>query len=164
MKRSIKQRLSLVLGVALVGAATVMPVAPASAADTAALCRTLVSTTPGIEVDLDNDGYPEYRAPRIYDVTLCAEATYGYVTYPPTVENCSGTPKSVRCMAVRITVLPAYAGASANGELCASIEGNGRHCVPFDTFTWDWTEPRVICVGYDLDGGHPCDGSVLAFE
>lgn len=164
MKSSIKHRLALAASLALVSAVAVIPSAPAMADEAAPVCDTLLSTTPGIEVDLNNDGNPEYRAPRIYDVTLCSDASYGFVTYAPTIENCSDVPKSVECMAFRVSVLPAYANANANGELCASIEGSGRTCLPFDTGSWDWAAPRVICVGYDLDGGEPCDGGMLAFE
>lgn len=165
MKTSVKRRISLALGLSLVGAIAALPVTPATAVDTTTVsCQTLLSTTPGIEVDLNNDGNPEFRAPRIYDVTLCSEATYGYTTYPPTTESCSDIPKGIDCRAVRITVLPAYAGARAEGEVCASVEGFGRSCLPFDSGTWDWAAPNTICVGYDLGGGHPCDGSLIAFE
>lgn len=163
MKDSTRRRLAALVGTALLGALTVMPASPAAA--TKAACQTLLSTTPAVEVDTNNDGNPEFRAPRIYDVTLCSAASYGYVTHPPTIDNCSSVPRSVECMAVRITVLPAYAGAHAGGEVCASIEGYGRTCLPFDSGSWDYAAPMVMCIGYDLNGGSPCaGGALLAFE
>lgn len=167
MKTRTKHRLAVVMSLSLLAVLPVMSASPATAlevADTAAICRTVISTTPVIEVDLDNDGNPEFRAPRIYDVTLCADANAAYVTYPPTVENCSPLPKQFTCMAVRITVLPAYVSPSASVEACFTIEGFARQCVPVNSGPWSWTAPRVVCVGYDLNGGHPCDGSVVAVD
>lgn len=167
MKITTKRRIALALGLTLMAPVGAMSASPAGAAEasTAASCRTLLSTTPAIEVDTNNDGYPEYRAPRIHDVTLCTEASYGYVVYPPTTENCSPVPKTFTCMAVRITVLPAYAGASGSAELCFTIEGDwAPQCNDLGVDDGAWTAPRVMCIGYDLGGGHPCDGSVFALE
>lgn len=165
MKRSTgRRRVALAAALALVGAVAALPATPAAALDATVSCRTLLQTTPGVEVDLNGDGNPEFRAPRIYDVTLCSDATYGVVTYPPRTESCSDIPKGLDCRAIYITVLPAYAGARVQGEVCASIEGSGTTCRPFDSGAWDVAAPNVICVGYDLNGGHPCSGSVLSFE
>lgn len=162
MKTSVRRRLALVLGAAVVASLSSVTAAPAGAATLD--CTTILDTTPGIEVDADGDGYPDYRAPRIYDVTLCTETAAGFVTYPPTIDNCSTAPKSVRCMAVYVTILPAFAGAHAEGELCFSIEGGGRGCAPFDSGDMAAHRPRTACIGYDLDGGHPCSGSVFTLE
>lgn len=164
MKTSIKKRISLAAALALVGAMTALPATPAAAVDAAVSCSTLLHTSPGIEADLDGDGNADVRAPRIHDVTLCSDAAYGVVTYPPRTQSCSDIPKGVDCRAIYITVLPAYAGARVQGELCASIEGQGTSCLPFDSGSWDVSAPIVVCVGYDLGGGHPCSGSVLSFE
>ena len=162
MKKSLKRQLAVMLGLAVVASLSIATAAPAGA--NAAGCTTVLNTTPGIEADLDGDGYPDVRAPRIYDVTLCSEHGAGYVVYPPELDNCSDVPKSVRCMAVYITVLPAYAGAYAEGEICFSIEGSGQTCEPFDTGTINHVAPVRMCVGYDLDGGHPCSGNIFAVE
>lgn len=162
MKTSVKRRLALMLGFSLAASLSVATAAPAGAAELD--CTTIISTTPGIDVDLNDDGNPEFRAPRIYDVTLCTEITAGYVTYPPTIENCSTAPKSVRCMALRFTILPAWASASVDGNLCFSIEGSGRTCVPLGSGSTIDHRPRTACIGYDLDGGHPCAGSVFTLE
>lgn len=169
MKRTVRTRLAVALSLALLGAVPAMSATPAAADEAAASCQTLLHTTPGIEVDTNNDGNPEFRAPRIYDVVLCSNVSSGYVAYPPEIENCSTQVKvRVDCMAVRITVLPAYANANANGDVCFSIEGFSRECVPFDSGTLNWREPTVMCIGYDLGGGHPCDGGTtlvgFAFE
>lgn len=165
MKETLRSRIAAVMAVALVAMLPALSASPAAAADASSpICSTILQTTPGIEVDLDDDGNPEFRAPRIYDVVLCHSSGAQLTTYPPTVENCSDVPKSVECMAVRVTVLPAYANASVSGSLCFSIENFPRACVPFSTPWIDWSEPRTICVGYDLDGGHPCDGSVFSLE
>lgn len=162
MKNATKRRLALMLGLAVAASLSVATAAPSGAAEPT--CSTLLETTPGIEADIDGDGYPDYRAPRIYDVTLCSETGAGYVTYPPTINNCSTVPKSVRCMAVYVTILPAYAGAYAYAELCYSIEGVGRSCEPIETGQTRQPERRTICIGYDLDGGHPCSGTVFTME
>jgi hypothetical protein len=165
MKTSTKRRLALVMSLSLLAALASVSATPAAANElNAAGCQTLLKTTPGIEVDLNDDGNPEFRAPRIYDVVLCSDVTYGYVTYPPTIENCSGVPKSVRCMAVRFTILPAFASAHAGGEICFTIEGSPRQCEPFDSGDSTGHNPRTVCIGYDLDGGHPCDGQLVSLS
>ena len=139
--------------------------APAGAIETSPTCQLLLQTTPAVEVDTNDDGYPEYRAPRIHDVTLCSDATVWHVTYPPTVENCSEYPRSLDCVAVRATIRPASAGGSAYGELCFTIEGNyAPNCQPIDLTVDDGHDPRTICIGFDRNGGHPCDGSMFALE
>ena len=162
MKKSLKRKLAVMLGLAVTASLSIATAAPAGA--NAASCTTVLSTTPGIEADLDGDGYPDVRAPRIYDVTLCSEHGAGYVVHTPEIDNCSDVPKSVECMAVYFMVLLAYAGAYAEGEVCFSIEGSGRTCQPFDTGRINYAAPVRMCVGYDLDGGHPCAGSVFAIE
>lgn len=165
MKSSTTRRLAALMGASLL-AALVVSASPAAAADvdTAVTCRTLLSTTPGIEADIDGDGNPDFRAPRIYDVVLCSDASVGYTTHLPWIDNCSEMPKSVRCMAVRIPVLPAYVGAHAEATLCYSIEGLPRECRSLITPIIRWSEPFTMCVGYDLDGGAPCSGSMFAIE
>jgi len=165
MKDALRRRIAASVTVTLVAMLPAFSASPAAAADAASpVCSTILQTTPGIEVDLNDDGNPEFRAPRIYDVVLCYGSASQLVTYPPRLENCSDVPKSVECMAVRITVLPAYANASVSGSLCFSIENMPRACVPFESPTIDYTAPFTMCVGYDLDGGHPCDGSIFSLE
>lgn len=161
MKTSLKRRMALMLGLSLAASLSVATAAPAGAAQLD--CTTILNTTPGIEADLDGDGNADVRAPRIYDVTLCSEAGASYVTFPPTTQTCSYG-KYPTCMAVYVSVLPAHVFAGASGELCFSIEGAGRTCEGIATPTWDYAAPRVICIGYDVNGGHPCAGSVFAFE
>ncbi|MDQ3956741.1 MAG: hypothetical protein M3273_00295 [Actinomycetota bacterium] len=165
MRNPLGRRTALALTLSMLGALAVAPTTAAAGAVSSPTCKLILQTTPGIEVDTNDDGYPEYRAPRIHDVTLCWEATAGYVTFPPTIENCSAAPKSVRCMAVRISVLPAQVSAHAYAELCFTVEGDyAPTCNHVDSGAIDWTEPRVICIGYDLDGGHPCDGAMFSLE
>lgn len=163
MKSTVTRRIALALSV--VSSLALVSAAPAGAAE-APTCQTLLHTTPGIDVDLNDDGYPEYRAPRIHDVELCSDTGAGYVVHTPAIDNCSDVPRSVECMAVRIRVAPVTAGAYATATLCFTIEGFGPSCNTLvDVSTGgDWIQPRVICVGYDLDGGHPCGGSMFALE
>ena len=136
---------------------------PASAADSTPVCQTVLQSTPGVTADIDGDGYPEYRVPRIYDVVLCSEAGASYVTYPLRTEPCMAGWHPT-CMAVRFNVVPAEADAGASADLCYTIEGLGRSCHSVDTLPVPWPAPQVVCIGYDLNGGHPCGGSVFALE
>ncbi|MDQ3956740.1 MAG: hypothetical protein M3273_00290 [Actinomycetota bacterium] len=165
MKETLRRRLALALSLSLVGALAVVSAPAATADESSRICTVLLETTPGIEVDLDNDGNPEFRAPRIYDVTFCSYSVGRLDTYPPTVENCSEFPKVVRCVAVRVTIMPVDPYVYAEGELCYSVEGGTRECVRvvFDGPS-DIIQQRTVCVGVDLDGGHPCDGSFFSLQ
>lgn len=159
MKLPLNRRLALCLGFALV--ASVGAVAsPARAEDgTSGRCIPLISTTPGIEVDLDDDGDPDIRAPRIYDVYMCVDADLDTSVHPPKFDNCSPDPKVLTCFTVHVTVLPAYASASGEVQVCYTIEGWWPECSSGAVPGIDWSEPETICIGVDLEGGSPC-GSI----
>ena len=165
MKLTLKRRMALTLGLSLVASLGALGASPAGATAESPVCSVILETTPGIEVDLNDDGYPEYRAPRIYDVTLCQDANAGVTTYPPTVDNCSTLPKRIHCVAVRVTLLPAYPDARVQAELCYTVEGDwAPTCVPVDSGDNGWAAPRTVCIGIDTEGGSPCGGGVVVLE
>lgn len=144
-------------------AAVAAALAP-SPARAAATCQTLLQSTPGAKVDLDGDGYPEASVPRILDVTLCSDAGASYVTHEPRLERCfiGWHPK---CIAVYVTVVPASAQAGARADLCYTIEGQTRTCRVVTTPPQPAPIQQTVCIGFDLDGGHPCTGgTVFSFE
>lgn len=134
---------------------------PSPARATTLVCQTLLKSTPGARLDLDGDGHPEAQVPALYDVTLCSEAGASYVTYPPTTERCF-VGWHPTCMAVYVTVVPADADAGARGELCYTVEGGGRSCGELETAPVRGPDHQTACIGYDVNGGHPCSGSTLA--
>lgn len=156
-----RRRAALTLAAALLAA--IVPSA-ARAADAAPTCRTLLQSTPPATVDLDGDGYPDYNAPRILDVTLCSETWASYVTYPPRVERCFAGWHPT-CVAVYVTVAPVDPSAGAYADVCYTIEGQDRTCRTISTVP---LEPELlrqtICIGVDLYGGFPCSGSVFTLE
>ena len=153
---------------ALLAAAAVLAALTPSAARAAdadvPVCRTLLDSTPGATVDLDGDGYPDYRVPSISDVTLCSDAGASYVTSPPTTERCFAGWHPT-CIAVYVTVAPAWAEAGGRADLCYTIEGQGRTCGVLETAPSPAPLRQTACIGFDLYGGHPCTGgTVFSFE
>lgn len=155
-----RRRAALALAAGLLAA--IVP--SAARADSAPACRTLLHSTPPASVDLDGDGYPDYSAPRILDVTLCSETWASYVTYPPRVERCF-VGWHPTCVAVYTTVSPVDPDVGARADLCYTVEGQSRTCTSIDTAPLEPAlPPQTICIGVDLYGGYPCNGSVFTFE
>ena len=147
----------------LAAAALAGALLPSPAQATTIVCETLLATTPTVLADIDGDGYPEYRVPTIQDVTLCSDAGASYVTSAPTTESCyeGRTPP---CIAVYVTLMPANAQAGASGELCYRFE-NSRFPTCQEVRTPPALAPvpnQTACIGFDLNGGHPCSGETLA--
>ncbi|HEX2295876.1 MAG TPA: hypothetical protein VHN37_11260 [Actinomycetota bacterium] len=132
-----------------------------SPARAATVCQTLLKSTPTVVADIDGDGRPDAKVPSIFDVTLCTTAEAAYVTYPPRTENCSAGWHPT-CMAVYVTVAPADADADARADLCYTIEGSSRTCHVVMDGDHVGLERRTMCIGYDLNGGHPCSGGTYA--
>lgn len=121
-----------------------------------------MESTPSVRADLDGDGYPEYRVPSIQDVTLCSDAGASYTTSTPRTENCF-VGWHPTCIAVYVTVMPADADAGASGELCFTLEGSiYPTCRRFRTPASPDVITQTACIGFDLNGGHPCSGETLA--
>lgn len=146
----------------LAAAALAAVLLPSPAQATTIVCETLLRSTPTVHADLDGDGYPEYRVPAITNVTLCSDASASYVTYSPRTENCSAGWHPT-CMAVYVTYMPADAQAGARGELCFTLEGSRLpSCRVIQTPPLPQPVHQTACIGYDLNGGHPCSGETLA--
>lgn len=123
----------------------------------------LLESTPGATVDLDGDGYPEYRVPSIYDVELCSDSNASYTVSAPRTERCF-VGWHPTCIAVYVTVVPVTAQAGARADLCYTIEGLGRSCGGVATEPLPTPIQQTACIGFDLYGGHPCSGTVFTFE
>ncbi|MDQ3956742.1 MAG: hypothetical protein M3273_00300 [Actinomycetota bacterium] len=164
MKKSLSKRSSLALAICVVAAFATVSASPASAdVDGTRVCQVLLATTPVVTVDEDGDGNPEFTSPRVHDVILCAGTPgVGIATYLPTIERC-GTTRLPECVAVRIAVLPVHPSVDPDLTLCFGIDGTTR-CVDADMLMFEISGPRWICIGIDLNGGHPCDGSVFSLE
>jgi hypothetical protein len=124
------------------------------------VCQTLVESTPGVRADVDGDGNPDVVVPVLSDVTLCAEAEVSTVTHPVTTDSCF-IGWHPTCIAVYIRLIPPDVDGGV--ELCATIEGQGRTCrvVDLAKLGRPFAE-RIVCVGFDLHGNHPCSGSEVA--
>lgn len=115
-----------------------------------------------MRVDLDGDGYPEYRVPSIQDVTLCSDAAASYVTNAPRTENCF-VGWHPTCMAVYVTLTPVEPQAGASGTLCFTLEGSRiPTCRVVQTPPIQGLPRQTACIGFDLNGQHPCSGESLA--
>lgn len=136
---------------------------PSAARAAAPVCRTLLESTPGAWVDLDGDGYPEYQAPRIYDLTLCADAGASYVVHPPRIERCFVGWRPT-CVAVYVTVSPVWPQAGARADLCYTSDGGYPTCASIATEPLPAPVEQTVCVGVDVNGGFPCSGAVLTLE
>jgi hypothetical protein len=166
MKTNLSRKSSLALVLCIAAAVAMVSPAPAGAedADDTRVCQVLLAGTPVVTVDEDGDGNPEVTSPRVHDVTLCAGTpNVGIVTYMPTIERCGGL-RLPECVAVRIPVLPVDVSVDPDLTLCFGIDGTTR-CVDADVLVFDISGPQWICIGFDLNGGHPCDGgSIFAIE
>lgn len=150
------------LAAGLVVAALAAALLPSPAQATTVVCETLLHSTPTVRADIDGDGYPEYRVPAIQNVTLCSDASASYVTNGPTTENCFAGWHPT-CMAVYVTLMPVDAQAGASGELCFTLEGSRfPTCRVVRTPPLPQPVPQTACIGFDLNGGHPCSGETLA--
>lgn len=146
----------------LAAAAVLAALIPSPAHAGTIVCETLLESTPTVTADLDGDGYPEYRVPSIQDVTLCSDAGAAYTTSTPRTENCF-VGWHPTCMAVYVDLTPVDAQAGASGELCFRLE-NSRFptCQGVETPPLPALFEQTACIGFDLNGGHPCSGSALA--
>ncbi|MDQ3956743.1 MAG: hypothetical protein M3273_00305 [Actinomycetota bacterium] len=136
--------------------------AAAGEIDTTASCVGLAGPTPSAEVDLDNDGNPEVRVPSVTNLKLCVQRDVTvYYAFPVSIEECK---PNGRCMAFYVHI-----GATATVDtgvfLCYTLDGSSS-CTSADPTPIGITtgETRTICVGYDLDGGHPCDGQLVSMS
>lgn len=152
-------------GLALAAGLAVLVPTPARAdASAAPVCHTLLQSTPPITVDLDGDGNPDFRSPRITDVTLCAEAGATYATFPPTVERCDPWPATPpTCMRILITLVPVEVAAGATAEVCYTVDGT-RICQGVTTPPPPMFPRTTMCIGYDHYGGFPCGGSIVTLD
>lgn len=158
-----RHALAAVAGLSLVMTA-LAPAAVAAEITSEPVCRLLLHSTPPVTADLDGDGYPDAQA-RIHDVTLCSDAGVSYATFPPQIERCDAWPSMPpACMVVRITVVPVEVAPHASAELCYSVNGSPS-CRALDTPPPPQLPRWVMCIGYDMYGGHPCTGgTIFAFE
>lgn len=147
-----------------VGMGGLTPPAAAADAGAAPVCSLLLHSTPPVTADLDGDGQPDARA-QIHDVTLCVDARASYATFPPQVERCDAWPSTPpTCMVVRITVVPVGAAPYGSAQVCYSVNGSPA-CHSLVTPPPPQMPRWVMCVGYDMYGGHPCTGgSMFALE
>lgn len=151
-----RKRLAPVLCLSLLAGVLAAPAAPAAAADLSLNCITVLQSTPTLNVDLDNDGNPDVRAPRIYDVKLCSDHTLAGDVHEPRTAPCSAGFK-VTCIEVYVTVLPVSAGAYAEAAVCFSVTGLGQTCIPVPPVQTYGSAPETVCIGIDLEGGpDPC--------
>ena len=157
-KSPVRRGLLTCLGVAALAAALL----PSPAQATTVVCETLLQSTPSVWADLDGDGYPEYRVPAIQNVTLCSDASASYVTNTPRTENCFAVWHPT-CMAVYVTLMPVEPQAGASGQLCFTVEGTRLPtCRTVQTPPVPTLISQTACIGFDLNGGHPCSGETLA--
>lgn len=146
----------------LAAAAVLAALVPSPARASTIVCETLLESTPGVRADLDGDGYPEYRVPSIQDVTLCSDAAASYVTNTPWTENCFAGWHPT-CMAVYVDLMPVEAQAGASGTLCFTLEGSWYPiCRTVRTPPAPVLTPQTACIGFDLNGQHPCSGDSYA--
>lgn len=167
-KKGPRLRISTTRRALLASAAVLAALAPtpARAADAGTpVCQTLIESTPGATADLDGDGNPDYTVPSITDVTLCSDAAASYVVHQPTIGRCFVGWKPT-CVAVYVRVMPAWAEAGARGELCYTIEGQGRSCAVLEIAPLiGEPPPQTVCIGIDVTGGRPCSsGDIVGFE
>jgi hypothetical protein len=150
-----------VLSLAAVLAATAGAV-PAGAAE-APTCIELVRSTPGLDADIDGDGYPDAHVSSYRDVTLCAQGDVEIYDSRRILDSqpCSELPG---CYRFDVTV-GFGASADAGLTLCYSVDwwractGPDPGAVPVGA------GPYTMCIGLDINGGYPCgNGQILAFD
>lgn len=146
----------------LAAAAVVAALVPSPARAATIVCETLLESTPSVNVDLDGNGYPEYRVPSVQNMTLCSDAAASYVTNTPRTENCF-VGWHPTCVAVYVTLMPAEAQAGASGELCFELDSSRFPiCQEVRTPPAPTVFEQTACIGFDASGGHPCSGETLA--
>ena len=154
------RRWPLAASVAVLALAAALLPSPAQA--TTIFCDTLLETTPTVHVDMDGDGYPEYRVPRIQDVTLCSDASASYTTTAPRIENCF-VGWHPTCFEVYVDLTPVDPQVGASGEICFWVEGaRFPTCAGVKTPASLVAYPQTVCMGFDLHGNHPCSGGTIA--
>lgn len=146
----------------LAAAAILAALVPAPAQASTVVCDTILESTPSVRVDLDGDGWPEYRVPSINDVTLCSDAGASYSVSIPRTENCF-VGWHPTCIAVYVDVSPVNAEAGASGELCFRLDNGWPICQTVQTPPLSPLDKQTACIGFDVNGGHPCSGTALAF-
>lgn len=154
-----RKRLAVALCLALVGALPASSAAPAAAAEAGELasCITIIHSTPAINADLDGDGNPDVRAPRITDVEVCQDHGIFAGYHLPRWGLCNAGWHPT-CIEVYVTTPPVSVGGYVRDvQVCYTLNGT-RSCIgPLPPLVITGSAPREMCFGIDPFGvNQPC--------